>query len=234
MPVTVRFTAIRPNGSGLTRDVTVAAGSRTTHPLRTDPVLAGQGPISLAVQSLNAATPIEADHAQYWGTNWNGGRATEGVAPAPVWHLAEGAVGYFEEALTVFNPQPVPVDVTIEAFTTAGAVLTRTERVESGPGRVRLNMRDWLGIVDHGTRVSAVRVDTGAPAAIVVERTMTWQADRREGHSTPGMAALSPRWYFAEGNRGIFDTYLAFLNVHPVPVDYGFRRPTSGHRRCAG
>jgi len=34
----------------------------------------------------------------------------------------------------------------------------------------------------------------------------------------------------AEGNRGIFDTYLAFLNVHTVPVNYGFRPPTSGHR----
>lgn len=46
------------------------------------------------MQALNLATPIDADHAQYWGANWDGGRATEGVvAPAPVWYLAEGAVG---------------------------------------------------------------------------------------------------------------------------------------------
>jgi hypothetical protein len=91
-----------------------------------------------------------------------------------------------------------------------------------------VNVREDLGLADHGTRVEARRVDTGAPAPIVVERTMRWEADAREGHSSPGVPALSGLWFFAEGNRGVFDTYFLVMNPSGANAALTFTFVTEG------
>ena len=78
---------------------------------------------------------------------------------------------------------------------------------------MRLRVRDWLGTVgDHATRLTATRLDTGAPALVVAERTAVWEADQRGGASTPGASTLATTWHLAEGNRGAFDSYYAIVN----------------------
>jgi hypothetical protein len=152
------------------------------------------------------------EHAAYWG-NWLGGRSTEAVAAAPVWYLAEGATTLFDETITVFNPNNGPVDVTFDFYGTSGMFTSHTERIAAGPGRFKVAIRDWLGSVDHGTRISG-RTLGGAPAAIAVERVITceWVAGQPEGHSTPGVSTLSGQWYFAEGDLAYFATYYALVN----------------------
>jgi hypothetical protein len=49
----------------------------------------------------------------------------------------------------------------------------------------------------------------------VVERTMFWSATGGQftsGHTGKGVSTPQTRWYFAEGDAGVFDTYLLFAN----------------------
>ncbi len=211
---TARVTYVRPDGSGTTRDVSVPAWTRISLHMPADPTIAGAGLVSAAVQSLNAAVPLDVEHAQYSGTSWSVGRSTEGVVPASTWYLAEGNVSTFEEYVTVFNVEPVAVSVVWTAYRPNGTTATRTEILPAGPGRTRLRVRDWtaLGLGDHGTRLTATRVDTGAAAGLVVERTQEWESDRREAASSPGASALSTTWHVAEGHKGAFDGYYTVLN----------------------
>ena len=48
---TARLTYVRPDGSGATRDVAVGAGGRLSIPLGSDPVIGGQGLVSVAVRA---------------------------------------------------------------------------------------------------------------------------------------------------------------------------------------
>jgi YD repeat-containing protein len=219
--VTTRLTFTRPDGSGVTRDVVMAGSAKVSLNVAAEAGLSGD--VSVAVQSVNAPYALDGEHVAYWGPQWQGGRATEGVSPAPTWYFAEGSIGYFEEWLTVFNPTNAPIDVTFEFFGTNGLLQTRLQRIAEGPGRFKVRVRDWLGVVDHGTRITG-RTVAGALAPIVAERTMTWEGDRREGHSTPGQAALATNWLFAEGDSGFFSTFIAVVNPHPtaLPVVVGY------------
>jgi hypothetical protein len=208
----------------------VPAGQRITILLGLDPVIGCQGLVSVAVQSLNPAFPLDVEHTQYNYPIWDAGRSTEGATPAPTWYLAEGSVGYFEEYLTVFNPTPWPLYVSYEFATPSGPVMSYVT-IPSGPNRFRVRVRDWHGVLDHGTIIRATRWDTGAPAPVVVERAQTWEADVREAHSSAGVSALATTWSFAEGNRGYFDTYVALLNpqttASSVEVKYLHENGTS-------
>jgi hypothetical protein len=213
-PTTARLTYVRPNGSGVTRDVAVGAWGRLSVHVGSDPVIGGQGLVSVAVQSLHPGVPLDAEHAPY-RDGWTVGRATEGVAPASTWWLAEGHVGAFEEYLTVFNTEPVAVGLTVTAYRPDGTTATRQEVIGAGPGRWRVRVRDWtaLGLGDHGTQIAATRLDTGGPAGIVVERTQEWWVPGRQAAtSSPGVSTLSTVWHFAEGNKGLFDAYYQILN----------------------
>ncbi len=103
--------------------------------------------------------------------------------------------------------------MTATAYRAGLAPTPGTVIIPAGPGRVRLRVRDWLGTVgDHATRLTATRLDTGAPALVVAERTAVWEADQRGGASTPGASTLATTWHLAEGNRGAFDSYYAVVN----------------------
>jgi hypothetical protein len=207
---TARVTYIWANGSGLVQDVAVAANSRQQFYLPTQVGL--NGPSSVAVQSLTAGVPLDTEHVQAWN-GWYAWRATEGAVPAATWYFAEGNVSTFEEYLAIFNPEPVAVSVTATAYRAGVSPTTGTVIIPAGPGRVRLRVRDWLGTVgDHATRLTATRLDTGAPALVVAERTAVWEADQRGGASTPGASTLATTWHLAEGNRGAFDSYYAIVN----------------------
>ncbi|MGE3841137.1 MAG: Calx-beta domain-containing protein [Vicinamibacterales bacterium] len=243
-PISAKVTYTRPNGTGDSETLSLIANERRTMGL-SGSTKAAAGPVSIAVQSLTTGTTVEADHAQYWKTDWDGGRSTEGVPGSDTWYFAEGSVGYFEEYLTVHNLEPQAIQVVFTFYRSDGSTASHTATIYAGPGRLRLKVRDLnLSLGDHGTKVVATRLDTGAPAKVVAERTMEWETDRREGHSTPGTASLSSAWQFAEGNKGGFDTYLAFLNPsttsvtarvlyrHENLVDYAYDVAVPAHARA--
>ncbi len=207
---TARVTYIWANGSGVVQDLAMAANSRQQFYLPTQVGL--NGPSSVAVQSLTAGVPLDTEHVQAWN-GWSAWRATEGAVPAATWYFAEGNISTFEEYLAIFNPEPVAVSVTATAYRAGVSPTTGTVIIPAGPGRVRMRVRDWLGTVgDHATRVTATRLDTGAPALVVAERTEVWEADQRGGASTPGVSTLATTWHLAEGNKGALDSYYAIVN----------------------
>ncbi len=171
---TKRLTWVRPDGTNVRRELSVPAQQRVTVSVGSEPGIANQGDVSVAVQSPDAAHPLVAEHSAYWGPGWQAGRSSEGVAPAPVWYLAEGSTTVFNEWLTVFNPTNAAIDVTVEPYRTTGPLTSHTVRIPTGPGRFKVALRDWIGSVDHGTRVTGRTLDE-QPAGIVVERTITWE-----------------------------------------------------------
>ena len=211
--VTARLTWVKPNGTVARRELAVPAQQRVTVWVAGEAGIADQGDVSVVVQSLDVARPLLAEHAQYWGPSWQGGRATEAVTPAPTWYLAEGSTTIFDEAITVVNPTSAPIDVTFDLYGLSGVLTPHTVRIPTGPGRFKVAVRDWIGSQDHATRVTG-RTLAGALAPIAVERTLTWQwvSGQPEGHSTPGVSTLSADWYFAEGDRAYFETFFAFVN----------------------
>ncbi len=222
---TVRLTFIFPDGSGRTRDFGMAAHSRTTIRLPDEIGIGNWGPVSVAVQSLTAGVPVYAEHSTYWGTTplgqgYAGGRSSEGVTASPTWYFAEGNVANggpipFYEYLTVFNPNPQAVDVTFNFLLLSGTPVTRTIRINEGPGRAQIKVNDLisLGVTTHSTTISATYVSNGAPAPIAAERSMYWGTDLRDGHGTPGVPQPMTTWYFAEGSQGgPYTTYVAVSN----------------------
>ena len=208
VPVTARLTWVFAGGLSFRREFPLAAGQRVTVPLASEPGVAGFGDVSVAVQSLDPAHPLDAEHSAYWGSV-GGGRSTEGVTPAATWYLAEGSTWVFDEWVTVFNPTNGPVTVTFEAFGTSGPLATRVETIAQGPGRVKLPVGLWLGTGDHSLRITAQ--GAAGPAGVVVERTMQWRGTA-EGHSTPGVLAPTAMWYFADGGVAAFCTTYAVFN----------------------
>jgi hypothetical protein len=110
-------TWVRPSGTAVQHYLTVPAQQRVTVSVADEAGIAGQGEVSVAIQSLDPANALIAEHAQYAGSGWPGGRATEAVPAAPVWYLAEGSTTLFDEFLTVFNP---PIDRYLSPSTSTG------------------------------------------------------------------------------------------------------------------
>ena len=210
---TVRLTWVKPDGTAVRRDVTVPTGQRVTVAVTDEVGIGGSGDVSVAVQSLTPGHPVFAEHSQYFGSGWQGGRSTEGVEPAPVWYLSEGSTTLFDEFITVFNPTNQAVDVTFDLYGVSGVLTPHTVRIPTGPGRVKVALRDWIGSQDHATTITAKNL-AGALVGVVVERTLQWEwvAGQPEAHSTPGLPGLSAHWYFAEGDMAYFATYYALVN----------------------
>jgi hypothetical protein len=221
---TARLTFVFPDGSGTVQDYPIAANSRYTVRLPDVPGVGGEGPLSVAVQSLNPNAPLMSEHSTYWGAGYAGGRSTEGMPAMGTWYFAEGnaaAGDVFKEWLTVFNPNPVPINVTFQFLLSAGGVVTKTLRINEGPGRVRIKVNDLIpdGVTEHATIISALG-DNGAIAGITAERTMEWFQDSRDGHSTPGVPYVTTTWIFAEGyNGGAYSTYIPISNPNPWDAD---------------
>ncbi len=240
---TVRLTYVFPDGSGKTRDFAMGPHSRTTVRVPDEAGVGGQGPVSVAVQSLNPSVPVFAEHSTYWGPGYAGGRSSEGVAASPTWYFAEGNVasgGFpFYEYLTVFNPNPQPVDVTFTFLLLSGVPVTRTVRIFEGPGRVQIKVNDLmaLGVTTHATTIYAVYVSNGAPAPVAAERSMYWGTDLRDGHSSPGVPAPLTTWYSGEGAQGgAYLTYIPISNPSATPanVSVTFYNETGAQSTSAG
>jgi YD repeat-containing protein len=219
--VTARVTYIQAEGQGVRRTYALAARQRLGLHVPSDAFVSGQGVQgSAVVQTLDASRPLVAELVHYAGSGWQTGEATEGVSPALSWTLAEGATGLsvgFQEWITVFNPTSQPVTATLKYYTASGLVHTQTQNVPSGPGLWGIHVNALWPQIEHSTVVTAVGEDSGTAVPLVVERRTRW-GNGLEGHSSAGASTAATAWHFAEGSKGLFDTYVAVFNPGPNPA----------------
>lgn len=133
---------------------------------------------------------------------------------ANVWQLAEGATGFFQERLALANPATTDAEVTISFLREVGdpVVLDRTVPAES---RITVDVNAVPGL-DNAAVSALVRTRRGG---VSVERTMAWQTGSRAGgHTAKATLAPATDWYLAEGNAGVFDTWILVANSDPQPA----------------
>jgi len=142
-------------------------------------------------------------------------RQTDPLLPN-VWHLSEGATGFFEETIAVANPRADAAEFTVAFLRDGGTPDTRSYTLDAHR-RLTITVNELPGLAS--TPLSAVVTTTRG--GLVVERTMTW--DRRQGTAYGGhMARALPdartAWYLAEGEAGFFDTYILIANARAEPA----------------
>ena len=136
---------------------------------------------------------------------------TPGTPESTVYYLAEGATGtFFDTDLLLANPQTVEAPVTIE-FLRADGITVTLQRTLAPLSRTTVRLDDVPGL--ESTAVST-RVTSTDGVAIVVERTMRWDATSYGAHTEKATAGAAAEWYFAEGSQGFFSTYLLLVNPH--------------------
>jgi hypothetical protein len=125
-----------------------------------------------------------------------------------VWYFAEGSTrNSFSTFLLLYNPQTISTDVTITYMRDEGSQVAQQFRLPA-QRRVAINVAEIDGMADASFGMQIV-----ASQPIVAERTMRFGAESTGLHNSPGIPALSERWYFAEGStQGPFDMRLLLLN----------------------
>jgi YD repeat-containing protein len=218
-----RVTYTRPDASGWVQDLWVPAKNRIIVNPYYQSGVAGEGEVSMAVQSTNPAYSFIVDHSQYWGSSAESGRSTRATEPAPHWYFADGATSpYFDEYLTFYNPTNAPIRVDATLLPSSGSPLYYAWELNEAPGRLKIRLNDYVNGLEHGTVISATRQTDGAPVPIVVERGSFWaNGDRREGNSSSGSAVTSTAWGFAEAAKGGYATYLALMNPTATTANTG-------------
>jgi hypothetical protein len=197
-PVDVKITLVNSDGDGITRTESLAPNSRKTIGVASYPGFKGQR----ASASIQADTSdiqfVGAEHSAYWGPGWRGGRSSEATQASEVLYLAEGALGFFTEYITVYHTHPEPTDVQFTFLLEGGAEVEKTIRIGKGPGWKTIIVNDIPEVTTSHSTVLRGFNPNGQPTKISAEMTMTW-GNEREGLSIPAIAHTSTEWYFAEG-----------------------------------
>lgn len=136
-------------------------------------------------------------------------RGTDPAVPN-VWHLAEGATGFFGERIALANPGAEPAELTITYLRPSGAPILQDYGVAPF-SRATVDVATIPGL--EATAVSSVV--TTRRGGVVAERTMAWGSG---GHTAKGTLAPAADWYLAEGFAGFFDTYILIANANPSPA----------------
>ena len=123
--------------------------------------------------------------------------------------FAEGATGsFFFTDLLFANPHSTDLLVTIDFLREDGTVVTHPLTLPA-QRRTTLTMNTVPGL----EATAAATVVRGlASHAVVVERTMRWDATGYGASTEKAATALSRTWYFAEGSQGFFATFLLLVN----------------------
>jgi uncharacterized repeat protein (TIGR01451 family) len=163
------------------------------------------GDATFTVSATDGSNPI-ATRAYTWTV----------AAAERTYFLAEGATGtFFDEDLSIANPNgaPAPITVTFLPQNAAPIVQTRTLPAQS---RLTIRVDEVPGLAATSTSAQ-VTSTSGVPLA--VERTMFWDARAYGGHTETAVAAAAPRWLFAEGAQGFFETFVLIANPQTSAVD---------------
>jgi subtilisin family serine protease len=206
-PAAVHATFMKPGGSTLQYDFSMAAYSRLTLPVN-----------ELVVSSdvsthIHADVPVVAERAMYWNAK-DGGHATLGVTEGcATWYLAEGSTAWgFEEYVLVQNPNTATATLNFTFMKPGGSVVKAVFTVEP-LSRFTLN----VAAVVPGKDVSTfVRSDQ----PVIAERAMYWPRGSRSragGHCSTGSVTAARTWYLAEGSTNWgYEEYVLLVN----PTDH--------------
>lgn len=164
-----------------------------------------------------------------YGEKWEGGHVVEGVTEARrQWYFAEGTTRpYFEEWLSIQNPQAEDLDVTVTYFTPT-VVDFETYRV-TAEHRFTVNVNHEVARLWPDEPAQDVSVKVEAAEGIIVERPIyfAYKNDWEGGHTVVGETAPGVEWFLAEGYcEWNFETWICILNPgdEPANVTINYRR----------
>jgi hypothetical protein len=127
-------------------------------------------------------------------------------------YLAEGATGtFFDTQLALFNPGNRTAIVLLR-FQIEGQAEVPLEISLPPHARRALNVEELAGLAEASFATVAE-----SDAQIVLDRTMTWDANAFGSHAETAAPELSTKWYLAEGaTHGAFDLFYLLQNPHPT------------------
>jgi uncharacterized repeat protein (TIGR03803 family) len=227
-PATVQLRFFADSGAIVRQDVFMDANSR----VRIDPAtLPGLAHASFST-IVESDVELGVDRLMRWDATGYGSHLESGVlAPATTWHFAEGSTsGDFALFYLLQNPQQTSVVATIRYLRPFGQAPIEKQYTLPPLSRTTIVV-DAEGPELSSTDLSAVIT---AAAPIVAERAMYLSRPGQPfmaGHSSAGVTAPAPDWFFAEGATGaFFDLFLLLSNPNPTPatVDVEYLRTSGG------
>jgi hypothetical protein len=198
-PATITATFAPASGAPVSRQYTVAPGSRFTIPVND---IMPNADVSTTVTSDN---PVVVERSQYLNNMTAGTCSIAARSASRTWYLAEGYTdGGFEEYVLVQNPQ-----ARSNAFTLKFMKPDGTDAIRSYTAAPRSR---FTVAVDDVLPASEVSIEVRAQYPLVVERAMYWN-NRSDGHASIGTTTSDSRWYIPEGyTGGGFETYVLVQN----------------------
>ena len=132
------------------------------------------------------------------------------------WLLAEGATGSFRTRLALTNPGTDTAEITVRFLPQGGTPIVQQYSIP-GQSRRTVVVNDIAGLQDLPMSAEV----TTERGGVLVERTVTWGGPEMMDSAHTGKAIDSAKtaWYFAEGDTGVFDTYLALANAGSVDAN---------------
>jgi hypothetical protein len=128
-----------------------------------------------------------------------GSVCTPGPPPPPpttfTRYLAEGATGsFFDMSIALLNIDPAPTIAMLRFLKHDGSIVNHGVTV-NGRSRLTVNPETIPGLEDANFSTAVT-----STLPLVVDRTMTWGANRYGSHAETSVAAPSTTWYLAEGS----------------------------------
>jgi hypothetical protein len=223
VPVQVKVSFLKPDGSVDVVSELLKASSRTTYRVEQLPGLPSLAStaVSTVVESPTGASLIT-ERSMFWdATYYSGHGGTAVAAPATTWYFGEGSQGFFDTFVLLANPGAVTANVTVTFLRELGETPV-THQVTVGP-----TSRENVWAVELGDQLLnksfAIRVDSDVP--IIAERAMYFGAvpSWYGGHESAGVSSLSTTWFHAEGATGsFFDEYILIGNPGDTDADVTF------------
>ena len=224
-PTTVEVTYLLSGGAPVTRLYGLAAQSRRTIYVDSEPGLADVATAAI-VRSLDAGVPIVVERAMWWpGGNWTEAHNSAGaIVTSPTWALADGEVGGTagnQTYVLIANTSSFPAAVRVRAFfEDQGEPLEFNPTV---PANARYNV-DFNNTVAQGRRFSVLVEGAGPTPSqvpqLVVERAMysnagsaIWAAGT-DALGTP----IFPDDTFTVTPNGVFPKVLVVNEGRPVTI----------------
>ena len=151
-----------------------------------------------------------------FGVSYAGGTGNDVVLTvtniAREYYLSEGATGsFFTTDILIANPGLLPERATVTFLKSDGSTVVVSDLLPALSHRT-LRVNDIAGM--EATSFSTI-VRSDAGLALVVERTMSWDAAGYGSHTERAVDGPAKTWYFAEGSQGFFSTYVLLANPQP-------------------
>jgi Tol biopolymer transport system component len=130
-------------------------------------------------------------------------------------YFAEGVTNsFFQTRFALFNPASTPAIVWMRFLRDDGVTVTQAVNM---PGRTRRTVLAE-GVSGLGGRSFSTLIESDV--AVVVDRTVWWDASGYGAHSETSLASPAAQWFLAEGSTsGPFALFYLLQNPQPTSVD---------------